>query len=422
MEYIREYLQKHNFRPEIQEQPDPSLQICIVVPSYKEEHLTVSLEALWKCDRPTCTTEVIVVVNAPENSSHDVVAQNLKTLEEISSWRKKHKDPKLIFHMLYKPNLPKKHAGVGMARKIGMDEAVNRLHLASCPKGIIAGFDADSVCDSNYLTELENHFKNHPKSPGASIYFEHPLQGDFAPETFQGIFLYELHLRYLNQALRYTGHPHAYHTVGSSFAVRMDAYVKQGGMNKRQAGEDFYFLQKIISLGNFTEINTTRVIPSPRESDRVPFGTGASMKKWHSDLQVKTYTFELFENLKFFLDQTGLLYLASNETLKSIVDSLHPSLQEYLTNNQFETELSNILKHCASEKTFRNRFFHWFNVFMVIKYLNYASIQEEIKANIILEAKKLSIKYGHIPNAGSHLDLLGLYRKLDREGLSFSQQ
>jgi hypothetical protein len=135
---------------------------------------------------------------------------------------------------------------------------------------VIACFDADCTCDPNYLAATENFFQSQPSAPGASIYFEHPLDG----ENREPIALYELHLRYYVEALRYAGFPHAYHTIGSSMAARADPYFKQGGMNKRKAGEDFYFLHKIIPLGGFGEINDTRVIPSPRASHRVPFGTG----------------------------------------------------------------------------------------------------------------------------------------------------
>ena len=48
-----------------------------------------------------------------------------------------------------------------LARKIAMDEAVRRFDQIGHTKGIIACFDADSLCDDNYLIELEEHFINH---------------------------------------------------------------------------------------------------------------------------------------------------------------------------------------------------------------------------------------------------------------------
>ena len=54
--------------------------------------------------------------------------------------------------------------------------------------------------------------------------------------------------------------------------------MKQGGMNRRQE-RIFISCINFFTLGNFTELNSTRVNPSPRLSDRVPFGTGADITK-----------------------------------------------------------------------------------------------------------------------------------------------
>ena len=70
-------------------------------------------------------------------------------------------------------------------------------------------------------------------------------------------------------------------------AVRPEAYMKQGGMNRRKAGEDFYFLNKIMSLGGFGECAETTIYPSPRTSKRVPFGTGQAVLR---NVETKTYT------------------------------------------------------------------------------------------------------------------------------------
>jgi len=134
---------------------------------------------------------------------------------------------------------------------------------------------------NRFFAEIEKHFEQHSNTPGCSIYFEHPIAGnEFEANIYEGIINYELHLRYYYQALKYCGLQYAFHTVGSSMVVRSSAYQKQGGMNKRKAGEDFYFIHKIIALGNFSELNSTVVYPSPRISDRVPFGTGKAIGDW----------------------------------------------------------------------------------------------------------------------------------------------
>ena len=74
--------------------------------------------------------------------------------------------------------------------------------------------------------------------------------GKFDDNSYKAVWLYELHLRYYKQALQFTGFPYYYHTIGSAFAVNAEVYCKQGGMNRQKAGEDFYFLQKIIGCFN----------------------------------------------------------------------------------------------------------------------------------------------------------------------------
>ncbi|MBW8051767.1 MAG: glycosyltransferase family 2 protein [Cytophagales bacterium] len=276
------YLQRHKFcEPQIAEPPSEKLGIVIVIPCFYEPGLTKALQSLYNCDRPCCDVEVIIVVNSPEDSPKDVLEQNIRTIREANAWILKHIDKKLRFHILHFPELPPKHAGVGLARKIGMDEAVSRLEQSPAKwRGhalIIVNFDADCLCEKNYLKSIESHFKNNPQTPACSIYYEHPLDNLESGSDLVGITKYELFLRYYVIALRYSGFPYAYYTIGSCMAVRSDVYQKQGGMNRRQAGEDFYFLQKIIQLGNFTELTATTVYPSSRRSTRVPFGTGKAI-------------------------------------------------------------------------------------------------------------------------------------------------
>lgn len=415
MDFVDAYLAKHDFRPLITGPPHPQLNLCIVIPSFNEPDLISTLEAIYHCTRPANAIEVIVVINAPLNIGEIIVENNKVTLQKATVWISEHLDPKLRFHLIYSPNLPEKTAGVGYARKIGMDEAVFRLHQVNNNAGIIASMDADALCDVNYLVETEQHFQKFTKTPGASIYFEHPIEGNnFKPDIYKGITLYELHLRYINQAFRYAGHPHAFHTVGSSFAVRMKAYVKQGGMNKRQAGEDFYFLQKIIALGNYTEINSTRIIPSPRTSDRVPFGTGPVIQRFLCDHIFQTYSMEAFSDVKMMIDQLNNLYDVNKDATLQIMNSLSNPLREFLQTNNFLFEWESVTANSASLQAFRNRFFRWFNTFKVIKYLNFTADKYYEKSAVVGEAQKLLIKLGlSIPSENS-VDLLKYYRNLDR--------
>ncbi len=402
------YLNRYALRQQlIETKPSENLGLIVVIPCCNETALITSLESLFLCKKPICITEVIIVINASEIAEQSIINQNLETLKEALLWSKTHTDDKINFHFLEENVLPKKHAGVGLARKIGMDEAVRRFDSIN-KDGIIVCFDADSQCEPNYLVEIEKHFKNNPKTPACSIHFEHPINGnEFLPEIYDGILQYELHLRYYKNGLAYAGLPYAYHTIGSSMAVRSSSYQKQNGMNQRKAGEDFYFLQKLIPLGNFSEIKTTKVIPSPRVSDRVPFGTGKAMQNWLNDgsNQLKSYPPNVFKDLKMFNE-----LLPNYFTTDKVV--LPTSISSFLQTIDFENNLTNIKKNSTSTSHFVKLFYNWFNAFKVLKYVHFA--RDNYCADVsIFDGANILLEMMNQEKQQNTKDLLLKYRAVD---------
>jgi hypothetical protein len=365
---VNYYLNRYAFREQlIQEEVNSEVGIVVVIPCHNEPDLVSSLQSLYDCEKPNCKVEVIVVINASEKAEETVLNQNNISYSDALVWIKMHQSEDLKFYLIQENALPKKHAGVGLARKIGMDEAVRRFDAVDNHNGIISCYDADASCDTNYLVALEKHFKENPKSPACSIHFEHPVSGgEFDDAIYNGIMQYELHLRYYKNGLAYANLPYAFHTIGSSMAVRSDAYQKQNGMNKRKAGEDFYFLQKLIPLGNFTELKTTKIIPSPRVSDRVPFGTGKAMQNWLDEdkQELQSYNPKSFIDLKLFAEAVPQLYKDVNEIPETV--------QAFLDRIDFEENLINIKKNSKTEVHFTEVFFKWFNAFKVLKFMHFA--------------------------------------------------
>jgi hypothetical protein len=415
---LNKYLHKYGIRPALIDSfPEEDLGIVVVIPAHNEEDLHPTLSALYNCERPPCSVEIVVIINASENDSYDVLERNLMAYKQVQRWGSSSTEPGYRIYAYMENDMPAKHAGVGMARKIGMDEAVRRFHQIGNQNGIIACFDADSQCDPNYLTELYAHFRLHPNTPGCSIYFEHPTFGsEFEPRTYLGITYYELHLRYYNQMLRYTGFPHAFHTVGSSMAVRSSAYQKQGGMNKRQAGEDFYFLHKLIGLGNFTELNSTRILPSPRPSNRVPFGTGKAIGDYLKDPQkgLYTYNFKAFEYLKIFFKNLPEFFLAG-ATLVKLGGVIPYVMIDFLNAYFFDERIEEIRKNSSGYSSFEKRFYRWFNAFMVLKFVHF--VRDNAHPNVRVERAAIEylayINYPGVHEIKSASDLLKVYRDLD---------
>jgi hypothetical protein len=377
MGFADQYLKKQKDSiPRIKSAPQNDLRYAVVIPCYYENRLIDSLESLNNCVRPKGTVEIIVVINSSVNADDSIKEQNLQTYKEATDWIKDHSDSKFCYHIIYVPDLSPKYAGAGYARKIGMDEAVWRFNLIRKDSGIIVSFDADSICDNNYLTEIENYYNEYPFANGSSIYFEHPLSGDdFSDSVYRAIALYELHLRYYIQALRNISFPYAFHTVGACFTVKALSYIKQGGMNKRKAGEDFYFLHKIIPLGNYADVNSTRVIPSPRPSHRVPFGTGPAIKKFllDSEAEFMTYNPESFRDLRELFNIVPEFFKQNQEYIKDKIKELPVPVKEFLNENKAVYKINEINNNCNNINSFTRRFYNWFNAFTVLKFLNFCS-------------------------------------------------
>lgn len=413
---MHDYFSKKNFEPRIEDKPSENLNLCIVLPSYNESDLEKSLNSLLNCKLPVRDVEVIVVVNHPEGSSSEIVKVSENSISLVQKFDQKSNS--IRFYPIQAYDLPRKHAGVGFARQIGMDEAAYRLFNVQNPNGVIACFDADATCLDNFYVELENLWKNFPKTTACSIRYEHPIVGSEHQEfIYNGIAGYELHLRYYNQASRYINFPFSYHTIGSSMACSAQSYVKFGGMNRHQAGEDFYFLQKIIPHGNFREINSTCIYPSPRASTRVPFGTGRAMMKYLENTSegIKTYNLNSFLDLIPLFSGVDLIWDFDDIETSHFIQSLPNPLAEYLNRSDAVKEIRRVKSNTSNLKSFQKRFFLWFDAFMLLKYLNFVNENFYSRELVEKESCRLGVMLGLSVNNKTTSELLSLYREKDQE-------
>lgn len=413
---MHDYFTKKSFEPRIEDRPSENLNICVVLPSFNEPDIEKSLNSLQNCKLPVRDVEVIVVVNHPEGSSSDIVQISENAISLVKMFNQKSKSIK--FHPIQAFDLPRKHAGVGYARQIGMDEAAYRLFNVQNPNGVIACFDADATCQDNFLLELETLWLNYPKTAACSIRYEHPIFGSEHQESiYKGIVGYELHLRYYNQASRYINFPFSYHTIGSSMACSAQSYVKFGGMNRHQAGEDFYFLQKIIPHGNFRELNSTCIYPSPRASTRVPFGTGRAMMKYLENTSegIKTYNLNSFLDLIPLFSNVDLIWDLDDIATYQLIQSLPKPLADYLDRSDAVKAIRRVKSNTSNLKSFRKRFFLWFDAFMLLKYLNFVNENCYTRQLVEDESRRLGTIMGLNVNNKTTAELLRLYREKDLE-------
>lgn len=345
--------------------------LIVVIPCYNEPALFDTLHNLRTIDRPNANIITVIVINSGVFADEIVVKQNRVSYEETLLFAERYNESGFGFFPLLFEELPRKHAGVGLARKIGMDLAVEHFLRNEKSRGVIISLDADCTVSTNFLTTVWGAFSR-DKSPNATIHdFRHRVE-EYGALLESAARQYEAYIRYFRSMLEYTGFPYYWHTIGSAFAVSADAYVRVGGMGRQQGGEDFYFLQKIFALGNILELKDARVFPMARLSDRVPFGTGPSLQKImdEPDGNVKAYSENSFHLLKQLFDMKDMFFGREPESVQVMTATLHPSMQQFLKEIDFSELIRDCNENSASIVTFRKRFFHYFNAFRIIKYLN----------------------------------------------------
>lgn len=379
--------------------------MIVVIPVHRETELVKPLESLHSCIPPTCEVAIFLVVNESEDASQSVQQVNGMAVAMASQL------PTLYEQHICHIQLPAKKAGVGLARKVGMDEAV-RYFESKNKDGVIICYDADCLCAPNYLQAIEEFFDYSQNNLGL-VHYEHQL----AKQNHEAIIHYELFLRYYINGLRIAKYPFSVQTLGSCITVRSSAYQKQGGMNQRQAGEDFYFIHKFTKLGGIGEINTTTVYPSSRVSDRVPFGTGHAIQKY---LNKKSDTYQVyhpqtFENLKCVNRELKHIY----ETGEWKSDSTPVSISSFYYAMNFPKDLQEILNQAGSFDNFVQRYYQWWDGFKVLKYVHYVRDQyyKPIPLPEALEWLSKNLNLAKFPKTKE--DQLRALRKYDKTNLFY---
>ena len=406
---VNQYFNRFPFRKiNIALEPSNDLKIIVVIPSYNEKNIQPTIDSLFlKQDDFSFNVEVIVLINNSESEIEEIKEQNLLTLKKLQNLSKTYIKSNMHLVPVLIGDLDSKHAGVGWARKLGMDLATQRFRTINF-NGTIVGLDADTVVESNYFNSIYSFFLNNNYN-AASIHFEHPISGDsFSDVHLEQIIYYELHLRYYKNSLKYSNLPYSFHTIGSAFALTASAYARQGGMNRRKAGEDFYFINKLIKGEIFGEINDTKVMPSPRVSNRVPFGTGRAILEGlnaQKDLSL-TYDFQSFEIIYSWINRI------ENKDFK--YGNFPEILKAYIGEEIWIKHHTMMLNNTNSHKSYLKLFYNIFDAFWILKFIHFLRDNYYPNTSLLDNTNALLIKMGY-PIMGSITSQLGFFRKLDKK-------
>ncbi len=381
--------------------------VAIIIPALAErENLTATLDSL--CLNPPenlAQTLAIIVVNNRADSSADQLENNQQTL----NWLKTNPYPQLNLAWVDASSsaleIPAQE-GVGLARKIGFDLSLQLLNWNQRP--LLISLDADTLVNQSYLPAISAYFDRSQKG-GAVIPFRHQPASN--PEQEAAIRYYELYLRSYLFGLQLAGSPYAYHCIGSALACRADAYIKAGGMNRRHAAEDFYFLQHLAKTSGIEILSGTIVHPSPRFSNRVPFGTGRAVQSQVEE-GITLFNFVPVSGFQLLKSWLGLINRQLNCSALEITQqtmTLSPLLHDFFIELDFVQIWGKLQKTHSSRKQRLSAFHSWFDA------LRTRQLLMRINNDTIPPAEKLVaelLNWGGYTKIEKSVDQLALLEKL----------
>lgn len=434
--FVKFYLNKYSLKEwNIELAEKKKFNNIVVIPAIKEyENIIQLLHSLTEND-PAYFNETLFlfVINNSKNSDAEIKNDNQLTLEYLRRIVRENYTDLLSKKILSSGlnigiidassdgnELPDKDAGVGLARKIGMDLALTIFDYNNNFKKILICLDADCTVEKNYLTEIVDRF-NKKNLKAGYVNFEHQLPEDEREKL--AIICYEIFLRYYVAGLKYAESPYAFYTIGSTMICDAESYCKVGGMNKRKAAEDFYFLEKLAKLTSIHEIKSTTVHPSSRGSRRVPFGTGQRINRFLSNLQNEylLYDPKCFEVLKQWLNVFNENKIEDEKYYLLEAEKIHMRLKEFLLMNSFDDSWKNILSNSKNEEQIQKQKYLWFDGFRTMKLIHYLRDTEFPQINMFDAIDKLLTMYeikihfvrnDFIPPIETQLEYLNLLRKI----------
>ena len=365
---IPSYLKKRGITGPWKIVPKPSRNFdqAVIIPAFGEsEYLPTTLLSINE-NNPSLlkNTLVVVVINNAENSPEKICRENQHCLDLLCS-SDYHYSLGIVDAFSKGLALSPKHAGVGLARKIGIDLILP--HLAT-PQSLIFCTDADIIVDKRYLEKVLEYFHTN-NAKAAMVGFRHLESTDSKLE--KAIRQYEKYLLTTAQNMRDAGSPYGYVAMGSTMVCTAAAYCAVGGMPRKKATEDFYFLQELTKYCGVETIPETLVFPSSRPISRVYLGTGFRMQQIQKgfDLQKLYYSDTAFSILEQWLKlgSTGLKVELS--IILQEAKNIDPKLEVFLQNEGIDNIWGKLQNNTPSKSHFNKQFHRWFDGLKTIRFL-----------------------------------------------------
>lgn len=307
-------------------------------------------------------------------------------------------------HIIEMPDLPRKHAGLGLARKVGMDEAVYRLRAVGNEGGLILSLDAEGWLDKDALERLEGFMAQHPQLESVAFPAEIHDSGGLMPELDAEVAAaaIEADLRVLG--LRQAGHPYAFPLEEVGFVVRLRGYEAQDGMNRRKFGDIFAFLQKFIEVGRHGTCGDIAVNKMGMDVKRV-LSMRQPLNTSEHGTKPLTFSIKSYQSLANGLATVPDIFGADTVEFDAIWDKFPDAFRAFLMANDGRKSMDEMLKYSRSREAFVGRFFRWMDSLRTLRFLEYCAEHHWPKVQVDVAARHL---HEWVTGKPSHLEFDGL--------------
>ncbi len=329
---------------------------AVVIPLYSEDESF--LERLTHFSRIEAELLLILVVNEAPDSPQEAKLRNQNLLQALDSKRNFFETHSIM--IVDRTQAKAIEGGVGEARKIGFDLALELFCLGKLKQAWVLSTDADVWVPKNYLeplSRLPSHaaayhyaFRHHSKDP----------QLDFHT--------YENFLEDYVLGLAWANSPYAYPSVGSCLAIELHRYAQVRGFPKRKAGEDFYLLNKLRKLGSIISDPQPQIVIEARHEIRTPFGTSAALQKIKDEPNI-FYDFETYQKLSDFL-KTAQSFLHSKDFCEKSFEILSNLWPTGLNRDELKKSLLGIFDRCSDSRQRLYQFHIWFDAFRTLRFIH----------------------------------------------------
>jgi len=339
---------------------------CVVIPAYREswQDIRNALSGI------TDACLLILVVNAPGHDAatiqllHEARASGavISRTGNVEYLRTAFPFDILLIDRCSEGLTIGRRRGVGLARKIGADVALALMDKQAIVPGPVYCTDADVRLPPDYF--------RHGEMPADAAAIVYPFVHVAEPGHEDATLLYEISMLYYVAGLAHAGSPYAFPTIGSTLAISATHYARVRGFPRRNAGEDFYLLNKLAKSGRITRLTAPVIRVSARLSDRVPFGTGVGIGRIAALAEPTTeplfYNPEIFELLGRFLALLGRAFDTG-----PISAQCPDPVARWAIEHDIDDVIAARRARSTSQAVFDKAMHGWFDGFRTLKFVHY---------------------------------------------------